>query len=861
MTLSYRPRVRLNAEINGPLRSMNDYQFGFYDTGFLRQAVQALSEQHSTEKPVSFRMATLPIPQTPSELRIAEAIVRHPQISYAIVDKDKMAFVIIEGCPGWLEAFKRLGYEVYSGDKTAKRLKTFHRPALLNATFAKDELNVMIVDPTQYSEYNFNDPEMLASLSQDYPGVDFKDPKVLARLLDGGFVISSKLIQRAVANLPVYEPSKTTDTKEYYYDWRIRKKLVRNLLKQKVYNARIVFDKGFLKGNCIVSDNLPDGVDIITSQDNIKSEIKYENGFKFIAEPQGSHERVITDDQTLINLPNLFRQSDMEFWLDEEYKKMFDDAINCRLLTNWREIYKRQFRNLADAEDEEANSRMSYVGYRWVSSGMKITDSPWLFETLATSHAKPYQSRVPIPCSVYEQVIPESLAHMAGYELSVQVEQGQIIRINEIGVHVVNDADWLEMYESHGGHDEDDYFKLFYRTMEGGERDGQKVVIVCRSPNGIGEYSIFQYVEGQWSPTWHKADGTPIKFPTVSGRGWPKRLSECIRDKEVRYTGFPSEHVKKSKKTGLYTQDDVISDIKVAMIGGNVGGYVNAAMVHSLIIHKHRPIQLCSMEKAIDKCINPDFTEDVLAIDEEAKKIVREIIDSAQPIDTNVWLKRGFKRYLKDGEEVVLHDGKITQMNSICSQKYSEYCQKIRNWAQINAKPPQIVHDLAQRLYFQALATVKDFRSKIYQVNVSETTQSTGSIVRGSWESMYTDIVNIINSFQRIEDRHDFVLSMYSVSLSVPTSAGKITDQIVMNRFVYPYLESALQFYGIASTVFFTPKTDGDVDVNTFKSDKWQYDKNIYHDPMSFQEAHRKDTEVVFTPTIKFARTSSVSRY
>lgn len=177
MTLSYRPRVRLNAEIYGPLRSMNDYQFGFYDTGFLRQAVQALSEQHSTEKPVSFRMATLPIPQTPSELRIAEAIVRHPQISYAIVDKDKMAFVIIEGCPGWLEAFKRLGYEVYAGDKTAKRLKTFHRPALLNATFAKDELNVMIVDPTQYSEYNFNDPEMLASLSAGLPGCGFQGSK------------------------------------------------------------------------------------------------------------------------------------------------------------------------------------------------------------------------------------------------------------------------------------------------------------------------------------------------------------------------------------------------------------------------------------------------------------------------------------------------------------------------------------------------------------------------------------------------------------------------------------------------------------------------------------------------------------
>jgi hypothetical protein len=834
---------------------MNDYQFGFYDTGFLRQAL------NDNETTTGFRMATLPIPQNPHEFRVAEQIIRHPDVSYAIVDKNKLALVILEGCPGWLNAFKQMGYEVYSGDKTGKRLKTFHRPALLNATFAKDELNVLIVDSTAYTPYNFSDPEQIESLKTSHSNIDFQDPKVLARLLDGGFVISSKLIQKAVANLPVYEPHKTTDSKEYYYDWRIRKKLVSNLLKQKVFNARLVFDKGFLKGNCIVSDSLPEGVDVITSSENIKSEIVYNNGFQFLAEPQGSHERVITDDQTVINLPNLFTQSDMQYWLEQEYEKMFNDAVECRLLTNWREIYKRQFRNIADAEDEEANSRMSYVGYRWVASGMQIIHSPWLFETLATSHAKPFQKRIPIPCSVYEQIIPESLARMAGYEEEVYVEEGEIIRLNALGVHVVNDLDWLEMYESHGGHDQDDYFKLFYRTMEGGDMDGQKVVIVCRSPNGYGEYSIFKYVEGQWSPTWHTSDGTSVKFPVVSGRGWPKRLSHAIYDKEVRYQGLPSERSNKSKRNGYYTPDDVIADLKVAMSGGNVGGYVNAVMAHSLILHSHRSNQLCSMEKAIDKCINPDFIEDVMAIDQEARTIVREIIDTKQPIDINFWERRGFKRYLDKGEEVTLHEGKITQMNTLCQEHFKNYSNRIREWSQANAQPPQIVHDLAKRLYFQALPVVRNFRSTIYTVNTSEVTHSTGAIVRNSWESLYSEIVNVINTFEREEDRHDFVLALYSVSLKVPTSAGKITDQIVMNRFVYPYLESALQFYGIANTVLFVAKDDGDVNIQTVKNEKWQYNGQLYSDPMTFQDAHRQDTLVVFTPTLTFNRTSNVSRY
>jgi len=104
-------------------------------------------------------------------------------------------------------------------------------------------------------------------------------------------------------------------------------------------------------------------------------------------------------------------------------------------------------------------------------------------------------------------------------------------------------------------------------------------------------------------------------------------------------------------------------------------------------------------------------------------------------------------------------------------------------------------------------------------------------------------------------------LAMYSVSLKVATSTGKITDQIVMNRFVYPYLESALQFYGIANTVIFTPRQDGDVDVSNMKNEKWQYNNKVYDDPLNFQGAHRQDTEVIFTPTVSYTRTSNTSRY
>jgi hypothetical protein len=827
---------------------MNDYQYGFYDCGILRTALQYVDGS-------SFRMATLPIPTTPYEAQLAEAIIRHPDICYAVVDKNKIALVIVEDNPGWLDIFTKMGYEVFSGEKTGKRLKTFHRAALLNAHFEKDEINIKVVDPRAYTRHDFTN-----SNDEDYIIESLCTEEVTDRLLDGGLVISHRLIQKAVNNIPVYQPQNTDDNKEYYYDWRIRNKMIDNLLNQRVYNVRIIYKDGFIKGNAIVRYDLPEGVDVITAPQNIKNEIKYHNGYQFLAEPQSSHERVITDDQTVINLPKLFRKADMTMWLEEEYKKMFDAATNSQLLNNWKELYKREFRNIHSSEDEEANSRMSYVGYRWVASGMKITDSPWLFETLAVSHAKPFRpnknrsGRIPIPCSVYEQVIPESLARMAGYD--IEVENDTIQRIDELGVHVVNDIDWLEMYASHGGHDEDDYFKCFYREMEGGFWDGEKVVIVVRSPNGYGEYTIFKYVEGQWAPKWHKADGTEVTFPKVNGRNWPKRLSHAVNIGDVKYGKFPSELRPKTKMTGLYTADNVIHDMRIAMSGGNVGGYVNAVMAHSLVLHRHRSYQLCSLEKAIDKCINPDDMDDVRAIDQEAENIVREIIDSKKPIDIEFWERRGFSRYLKKDDEITFHEGKISQLNKLSGTFFMDYSKKVRDWAQENARPDEIITQLGQRMYFRALPILKSFRSNIYRVNSSEATSASGSIVRQSWESMYDSIVQAIESHERIEDQHDFVLGLYAVSLNVPTSDGKFTDQIVLNRFVYPYLEAALHFYGITRNPVCTATPDGDVKISYLKMVEWHYQDaygnlNKYTDPLEFQKAHAQDSPVQFTSVTK----------
>ena len=358
-------------------------------------------------------------------------------------------------------------------------------------------------------------------------------------------------------------------------------------------------------------------------------------------------------------------------------------------------------------------------------------------------------------------------------------------------------------------------------------------------------------MENEWNPAWHKADGTEIRFPKVNGRGWPQRLSEAIAQNKVKYLGLPSSRVASAKRSGSYTPNDVIRDITIAMAGGNVGGFVNATMAHSMVIGKHRPLQLCSLEDAIDKCINPDDANDVVAIDLEAKAMIREIIESGKPVDELFWTKRGLKRFLKFGEEIKTNHGKISQIAHLCNTYYNQYCNKIYEWSQENARPPQIIHDLGQRMYFRALPHARDFRMKLYNMNAAEHTVVAGGIERNSWENIYEWIVDKINEYERIQDKYDFVLGLYSVVIKVATSAGKITDQMVMNRAVYPYLELALQYYGVANISMYHVENNK-MQIRTVRNTEWYWPdaegKLVkYTDPLSFQKAHAVNSPIVWT--------------
>ena len=53
----YTPKVRLQADVNGPLRGGERYQFGFYDAGTLRQSIDGIGFG-------GYKVYTIPVPNT-----------------------------------------------------------------------------------------------------------------------------------------------------------------------------------------------------------------------------------------------------------------------------------------------------------------------------------------------------------------------------------------------------------------------------------------------------------------------------------------------------------------------------------------------------------------------------------------------------------------------------------------------------------------------------------------------------------------------------------------------------------------------------------------------------------------------------
>lgn len=801
-----------------------------------------------------FMVASLPIPRNQEERDIAVSFLNptatnraydgngntYPFVGaavlYAYRDDDKLIYVIVDGAGGWLGLLRNNGVFVHAMGKVVKRLKAFNRPTIMGAEFPNG-LNIEVVEDDAFVDEDF--PALLADYMASVPEhLRLTAEEYKARLLDGWLVDHAR-VRRAML-----------DNAELHSDPLRNKMQGARIMETQVANVRYMDEDHNGKGNMVIGRNMKPGVDLRVSRSSMKAEITSAK-FVMAAEPQGPKSQVVLDTQTMINNPKLHTAKDEEEWVKDYIAQAKRDIIAGLAAPSFSSAESRRWKAMKDAGVFTPEGIAAVSGYsilEYLMRGGDYRKSPFMVERLARSRVENLidgkgNVRIPIPCAVNEQVISVSAARMAGHTITVEV--GTIKRIVSIGVHVVNDIDWISMYEDMGGHDLDDFFKLFYRTV-----GGKKEIIVVRSPNEKGGYRRFAYVEGQPFPTWKKSNGQVISFPEVNDKRWPKMISEALADGSLRYTGLPSKSMPKPEVDvdREYAPEDFIKDVDESLAGGTVGIYINARMLWDLTFPGMRREHLCSLEDAIDTFVQAGAAADRAAITAAASALIQEVVDSGRTIDTYFWTTRKFSRGLEEGTVVNLGDGPVTRAHRMVQRYIDEFVGYregrvfhpgwAQKWAQANqGAPSDMIHVLGGRQaaliplnqrgiwdtkrnenYQRAMKLVEAHRRGIGMANVeieassadtgdydTDTTVVNTNFSADRWARLFRPIMEEITSREGL-DRHNFVMSLISVVYTRRTKENKISDTMIWNNKrdaegtptgPFPYVMDAMRHFGL----------------------------------------------------------------
>ena len=740
------------------------------------------------------------IPTTDKEDSELASVMLDSDTVYETVDATVLTIVQIEG---WDESLAEHGWRIRSGPKTPKRVKTLHRPFRLWAN-PQRSLKVAIVDDDDYTEN-----ELVVEMEEG----------TKERLLDGAFVISPDLYKECLQNLNVMSQVADLETTDGIRNLEMRLQFS-NI---KVFNARIHgkftykgldpedefhWFRGGLKGQAFIcADDRCEKmkVDIIAPRSAFKADVFGDDTFVLL-DPQTTKWKVSGDVQSGANVPALYDPDFSAKWIRYLILNQFEDLKNDKLMSWWYSMTSPSFYSTHERKfgDDDLVALTKWNARNWVMSGMKLTDSPWLFEQMVNNiigtidSASSLRMKVPIPCAVRAQVISQSLASLIGIEEFDEVETGMIRWSAKYGVLVVNDLDWLEMYESHGGNDLDDFFVAAWRTM-----DSARKVIVMRSPNDFGEYTIFDYVEGDWYPTEELHDDRRLEFPTVSTDPalWPKRLSEAVADGDVEYRGLASSRMEKTTTdcTTFYSHRDVFAAIENnASSQQSVGANVNARGLWSLTMRQHRSLQLAPLETCIDTGTQGGCAEDIEEVIEESKEILQMILDSGLPVDRYYWETRFAPLGYEIEPERLDSSSHLCRIHDFKKHFTKQFLAHARQYMAQNVgrNVDENIHRLGAKFLHKGSRIVSDARRAIAAARINNGGQTNVD----DWREIHEDILDCVEELPTAQEQHDLVLGIYSACLKYPTvTTGRISDQIVQNPAMFDKLIGALRYYGIAA--------------------------------------------------------------
>lgn len=564
---------------------------------------------------------------------------RHPEVFDA---KGKFrALVSSNNSVAWYEPLLNAGLIIEEKAKVMKRVTRFLAPRQLAGWFYRGTIvhgvDTMIgleeqrevtfaIDAHVVDDVNvFRSNEQIAEINA--AGItDMDDFNV--KSVDGAGIITRSVYEYLVAG---WIGQMFFDEKK---NWQIEL-MAKRFNRAEVVNLTYLSENGMLKGNFrIVPDSFMvktcaklgiDNVAVLTSLEGFKGGVTAPKGRVYLAvEPQEWHSSARADLQSFINLKEVMFPNGVSQMLADLYTGLVDSIDKGTLVQTPKELQdiEIRFRNEHDQVMEDIVG--SWSALEWVASGLDLRDSYTLTREAVRGvlkgtvrwttgrDGKKVMDRFPnisIPAAWGMQMVALTAARMMGFRVK-NIERGEARVWWDAHMIVVNDLDFVENYENHGGSDFDDFYRVMFRTVA---ETGEKVIVLYRSPNGWGEYSVFSYHDGDNFATTKLRSGEVIEFPKFSLSHLPKQYTQALRDGDTS-TAIDLLEAANENATHHYSGGTIGEAFRLQRILSletrrvTAGVMVNAVMWWNHVVKDFIPLNLGTMEAYVDLTTQDDLS-------------------------------------------------------------------------------------------------------------------------------------------------------------------------------------------------------------------------------------------------------------
>lgn len=390
------------------------------------------------------------------------------------------------------------------------------------------------------------------------------DESLDAALWDGCGQLSSAFVERFVQSLCLTQQEEN------------------ELLACNRFEITVMHEGGQEKGHVIVQEGLAE--DFVFPADSFKSELRLTGDAVYVAlKPIHHHNSMLLDIQSLINLHPFFSNGKLLAWHREWLQTIVAGIQEGRHTPT---LMKR----LAHIESEDAFEKAhSWHVIEYLASGGHPMWFAGIVKALGNQAVtmlghKLEKFRFPIPGGRY-YIMPAAVGN-------VDVPQGHIHLDPRYATAWVNDVDWLDYIVAVlGGCDGDDalWIHPFTDTV-----DGEKKVLVWRSPNQLGEYVLLKPTPASHAIGWETATGEVQVWGAGSSATLPPRIDEI----EVNYGQLA---VEAGTPELDYDIEAMWPSVLQGVTNANVlGGFCNLLMVVKAVYGRLPKQMPASMEAVID---------------------------------------------------------------------------------------------------------------------------------------------------------------------------------------------------------------------------------------------------------------------